>query len=277
MGKATRLMLNRITHAFCNLLGVLCGVSIMTGAVFAQVIAVPNDRDGSAQTQTMFWGSADAKVTLIFIPGGNGQLGLKPAQTDTKNNFYHSLKSLTEGRGTSQGINVVLFDSPEVLDPAPNTYPWSRATKDHLSRISSVIRFYKQKAGKPIWIMGHSNGAVSVTEFSRFNDPERGPSLLSGYVVSGARTGSRFDDKPISTPVLFLHHEKDGCREGNSDASVRNYEQVKKNNTAATEFKFITGGASQGKSPCESGYHMYNGAEMEMVDTLRDFILSNTP
>ncbi len=225
----------------------------------------------------MFWRSPDAKATLVFIPGGNGQLGLKPTQTDSKNNFYHSFKSLTEGTSGSQRVNVVLFDSPEALDPAPNTYPWSRATKDHLTRISSVIRFYQQKTGTPIWIMGHSNGAVSVTEFTRFDDPDRGPSLLSGLVVSGARTGSHFDDKPLNIPVLFLHHEKDGCREGNPDASVRNFEQVKKTNTVPTEFKFITGGESQGKSPCESGYHMYNGAEMQMIDALRGFILTNTP
>jgi hypothetical protein len=270
-------MLNRNSLTFANFLAVFFSGLIVTNAAFAQVIAVPNNRDGGSPTQTLFWRSADAKATLIFIPGGNGQLGLKPAQTDSKNNFYHSFKSLTEGVNGSHGVNVVLFDSPEALDPAPNTYPWSRATKDHLSRISSVIRFYKQKTGTPIWIMGHSNGAVSVTEFIRFDDPERGPSLLSGLVVSGARVGSRFDEKPLNIPILFLHHEKDGCREGNPDASVKNFEQVKKTNQAPTEFIFITGGASQGRSPCESGYHMYNGSEMQMIDALRGFILSSTP
>lgn len=270
-------MMKRIPHPLRNFLGVLVAIWMVTDAALAEVIAVPNGGDGGVPTQTLFWESPNAKATLVFIPGGNGQLGLKPAQTDTKNNFYHSFKELTQSANGSDGINIVLFDSPDALDPAPNSYPWSRASKGHLSRVSSVVRFYKHKTGTPIWIMGHSNGAISVTEFTRFDDPERGPSLLSGLVVSGARTGSRFDGKMRSIPVLFLHHEKDGCREGNPDASVRNFEQLKKTNTAPTEFRFIKGGVSQGKSPCESGYHMYNGAEMEMIGVLRDFILSNTP
>ena len=252
------------------------GAPLFANTAKAQVIAVPAGDEGSAPTQTMLWESPDAIATLIFIPGGIGQLGLKPTQTDTKNNFYQSLKLLTHGTSSSKGISVVLFDSPAALDLNPRGYPWSRASKEHLKRISSVVRFYKQRTEKPIWLMGHSNGAVSVTELVRFDDPERGPALLSGLVVSGARTGTHFDAKPLGIPVLFLHHANDQCRDALPSSSVKNFEQVKQANKAPTEFRFIKGGEAEARSPCQSGYHMYNGAETEMVEALRSFISANT-
>ena len=260
----------------------ILGIAFVVAALFASaaeadVIAVPFG-DGGVPTQTLFWESADAKATLVFIPGGIGQLNLKPTQTDTNNNFYQALKTLSQPANGSPGIDVVLFDSPSGLDLNPRGYPWSRASKDHLGRISSVVRFYKQKTNLPIWIMGHSNGAVSVTEFIRFVDPEGGPALITGLVVSGARSGTHFDEKALGIPVLFLHHANDQCRDAFPNDSVRNFEQVKKTSTAATEFRYIKGGEVQSsKSPCESGYHMYNGAETEMVDALRGFTSSNMP
>jgi hypothetical protein len=256
---------------------VLAAVSavMLAGMACAQVIAVPNGDAVSAPTQTLFWESANAQATLIFIPGGEGQLGLKPTQKDTRNDFYQSLKKLTENQGAGAGTNVVLFDSPEALDSNPRGYPVSRATNDHLSRIGSILRFYKLRAGRPVWLMGHSNGAVSVTEFTRFKDFKNEPSLLSGVVVSGARTGSHFEGM-MNSPILFLHHEKDGCRNASPTASHKNFEKAKLSNTAATRFVFIHGGSdTKEKSPCDSGYHMYNGAEMEMVDAVRDFLLLN--
>jgi hypothetical protein len=266
--------LRRLGMAGLVLVLTAISAAMLASVACAQVIAVPNGNTASAPTQTLFWESADAQATLVFIPGGEGQLGLKPTQKDTRSNFYQSLKNLTETQRVGAGINVVLFDSPKALDSNPRGYPISRATNDHLSRINSVLRFYKLKTGRPIWLMGHSNGAVSVTEFIRFKDFKNEPSLLSGVVISGARTGSHFADR-VNLPILFLHHEKDGCRNASSTASYDNFKKIKLSNAAATRFIFIHGGESKAQSPCDSGYHMYNGAEMEMVDALRDFLLLN--
>jgi len=243
----------------------------------AEVIPVGNGTGGDVPTQTLYWESSDAKATLVLIPGGAGYLGLKPTQKDPRNNFYQALKKLTDTTTGNPGINVVLFDSPSRLDSNPRGYPSSRATADHLSRISSVIRFYKQKTGKPVWLMGHSNGAVSITEFLRYNDPERAPSQISGLIVSGARKVAYFDERPVDLPVLFLHHEKDGCSNADPRASVKNFEQVKETNKSVTEFRFLKSGEPENSSPCESGYHMYYGADIEMNEVLRNFILSNVP
>jgi hypothetical protein len=257
----------------------LCLLLLLFGAAtsaLAEIIPVGHGTGGDVPTQTLYWESSDAKATLVLIPGGAGYLGLKPTQNDPRHYFYQALKKLTDTAGGSPGIHVVLFDSPGRLDSNPRGYPSSRATADHLSRISSVIRFYKQKTGKPVWLMGHSNGAVSITEFLRYNDPERGPSQISGLIVSGARKVAYFDKRPVDVPVLFLHHEKDGCPNADSRASVQNFEQVKKTNKSVTEFRFLKSGESESGSPCDSGYHMYYGADVEMNEVLRSFILSNS-
>jgi hypothetical protein len=243
----------------------------------AEVIPVGRGTGGDVPTQTLYWESSDAKATLVLIPGGGGHLGLKATQKDPSKSFYLALKKLTDTTPGNPGINVVLFDSPGELDSNPRGYPSSRATADHLSRISSVIRFYKQKTGKPVWLMGHSNGAVSVTEFLRYADPEKAPSQISGLIVSGARKVAYFDKRPVEVPVLFLHHERDGCPNADPRASIQNFEQVKKTNPSVTEFRFLKSGESEGGSPCASGYHMYYGADIEMTEVLRSFILSNSP
>jgi len=243
---------------------------------FAEVIPIPQGARGGVPTQTLHWESADARATLVLIPGGAGQLGLKQTQTDTRHAFYQSLKKLTDTTAGTPGIDVVLFDSPDSMDINPGGYPASRAAADHLSRIGAVVRFYKQKTGKPVWLMGHSNGAVSITEFLRYDDAEKSPAQVSGLVVSGARKGAYFDARPVGLPVLFLHHERDGCANADPRASVGNFEHVKKTNTSVTEFRFVKGGQPGGGSPCSSGYHMYRGAETEMTDALRSFILSNS-
>ncbi len=257
-----------------------CLLLLLLGAgtsASAEVIPVGHGTGGDVPTQTLYWESSDAKATLVLIPGGAGHLGLNPTRKDPSNSFYQALKKLTDTTAGNPGINVVLFDSPSQLDSNPRGYPSSRATADHLSRISGVIRFYKQKTGKPVWLMGHSNGAVSITEFLRYNDPERAPSQISGLIVSGARKVAYFEERPIGMPVLFLHHERDGCANADPRASVQNFEQVKKTNTSVTEFRFLKSGEPESSSPCASGYHMYYGADIEMNEVLRNFILSNSP
>ena len=257
-----------------------CVLLLLLGVVTsasAEVIPVGAGTIGDVPTQTLYWESTDAKATLVLIPGGAGALGLKPTQTEMRNAFYQALKTLTDTTPGHPGMHVVLFDSPSRLDPSPRSYPSSRATADHLSRISSVVRFYKQKTGRPVWLMGHSNGAVSITEFLRYDDPEKAPSLLSGLIVSGARKVAYFDEKPLAMPILFLHHERDGCPNADPRASAQSFERVKKINASVTEFRFLKTGAPEGSSPCDSGYHMYYGAEAEMTEALRSFVLSNSP
>ena len=96
----------------------------------AQVIAVPSPQAGTP-TQTFLWASANARATLVMIPGGEGHLGLTPDRVDLRGFYGTVLKPLSDGQQSSGSLNVVVFDSPTPL-PVGDAYPASRASGDSL-------------------------------------------------------------------------------------------------------------------------------------------------
>jgi pimeloyl-ACP methyl ester carboxylesterase len=242
----------------------------------AEVIPVPSNVPAASPTLTMFWEGQGARAVLILVPGGEGQLNLKPQQPDVGNQFYQTLKQLSRSSTPTDILDVVLFDSPERLANA-RSYPISRATTEHLSRIHDVIQFYRTKTGKPVWLMGHSNGAVSVAEYVRYARGLGEAKPIAGLIVSGARDVTRFESAPLDFPVLFMSHRNDGCPASDLAALTRNFKKVQALNKAPTSLVFLETGALENGSPCSTGYHMYNGATQEVVTALRSFIVPFLP
>jgi hypothetical protein len=71
-------------------------VSIYT---FAEVISVEQIEKGflvnSNPTNTLYWKGINSKALLLLIPGGKGNLNLKPKTTNVRLNFFQSLQRLT--------------------------------------------------------------------------------------------------------------------------------------------------------------------------------------
>ena len=255
----------------CLILGAAFSVSACEHAT-AEVLPVASKGPAASPTLTMFWEGTGARAVLILIPGGEGQLNLKPQQLDVGNQFYQTLKQLSLGANPTEILDVVLFDSPERLANA-KSYPTSRATTDHLSRIHDVIQFYKAKTGKPVWLMGHSNGAVSVAEYVRYARGLGEAKPIAGLIVSGARDVTRFESAPLDFPILFMSHRNDTCPASDLAALTSNFKKVRALNKAPTSLVFLETGALENGSPCSTGYHMYNNATQEVVTTLRSFIV----
>jgi len=95
--------------------------------------------------------------------------------------------------------------------------------------------------------------------------------LIGGMVVSAVRNESYFD-APIGFPMLFIHHQHDGCASTTISASHRNYEKVKSFTTAPIDFVTVQGGQAELRDPCRSGFHMYYGAGEEVAHQLDVFI-----
>ena len=140
-------------------------------------------------------------------------------------------------------------------------------------RIESAVRFYKGKTGLPVWLMGHSNGGISLTEFLKYARKNNRMDLIGGMVASAVRNESYFDE-PIAFPILFMHHKFDGCSVTTPSASFRNYEKVKTFSTSPVEFVTIQSGSAEPRDPCRSGYHMYFGAGEEVANHLDEFMSS---
>lgn len=230
----------------------------------AEVVSVPL-QGSPTPTQTFLWESRNAKAVLIMIPGGEGHLGLTPGKTNLGGFYGNALRPLADGSKTSGTSHVAIFDSPDIL-PVGDIYPTSRTMPEHLSRIESVVRFYKERFAKPIWLMGHSNGAASVAEFLRTR-----AELVDGAVFSSSRRGIKVSTS-VAMPVLFMHHRQDLCPKADPTPTVDQFEAMKKSGKTNTAFVWIEGGAREDKNPCASGYHMYFGAEAAAFSAIDAFM-----
>jgi pimeloyl-ACP methyl ester carboxylesterase len=258
------------------------GILLAPLCSFAEIISVHQISEGlfisSAPTLTYVYRSNNSARTLIFIPGGDGSVGVKPEWVNSRYfreySFNLFLKRLSESDKTSGSTDVVIFDNPVKLNQGAAIYPFPRGWTDHLVRIHSVVDYYSKISNKPVWIMGHSNGAASVTEYLKWLEKEKKEIDIKGLVFSSGADGSTF---PSSTkiPVLFLGHEKEGCTKYINESYSRNlYEKLKANGNTKTEYFTASGGSPDPlyPNPCFGGYHMYFGAEEQVSKVIDDFL-----
>lgn len=249
--------------------------ALISTFVHAGVVSVDFNETGfffsNAPTHTFVWPARKAKATLIFIPGGEGRLGLRPERTTLGGFYGATLKPLSDETQTNGFFNVVVFDSPTAL-PVGRDYPYSRQTREHLLRIESVVRYFKDLYGLPVWIMGHSNGAVSITEFYKMLQKSGNENLVEGAVYSSARDGADFSDT-TQLPILFLAHERDECEKSQPSRSKAVFEKQSKTNSMQTWYVLIKGGEPQTQHICYSGFHMYFGASQEVHSAIDMFFI----
>ncbi|NDA46116.1 MAG: hypothetical protein EBY21_02330 [Alphaproteobacteria bacterium] len=198
------------------------GLLVSPAPARSETIAIPQSEVGEAmmsQTLTFLWRAANPQATLILIPGGEGHIKLRADTQDLKRQFYQTLRRLTTTDQSSGKINVVIFDNPYDLPSMSNGYPSSRASEDHLSRIDRVVDYYKKKTGKPIWLLGHSNGAISISEYLRYKNKQNITTPVAGIIFSSSRNGTYINHK-MKTRTMILHHHQDACTNSTTEASL---------------------------------------------------------
>jgi len=249
--------------------------AVMSTFVHAGVVSIEFNETGfffsNAPTHTFVWPARQPQATLIFIPGGEGRLGIKPERTTLGGFYGATLKPLSDETQTKGLFNVVVFDSPTVL-PVGRDYPYSRQSREHLLRIESVVRYFKDLYRLPIWIMGHSNGAASITEFYKMLQESGNEHLVEGAVYSSARDGADFS-ATTQLPILFLAHERDSCEKSQPSRSRAVFERQTKTNSMQTRYVLIKGGEPQAQHVCYSGFHMYFGASQEVQSAIDRFFI----
>lgn len=241
---------------------------------WAQVVSVDFQEKGAAfsdaPTLAFVWPAAQAKATLVFIPGGEGRLGITLDRKNLGGFYGNTLKPLSDAKLSRGAFHVVVFDSPVELPGVE--YPTARQSAEHLLRIESVVRHFKTQFGLPVWIMGHSNGAVSITEFYKMLQQSKKEDLVEGAVFSSARTGANFNDR-TRLKILFLGHEREQCPKSLPSRTKLVFEQQQKTNPLKTEFILVKSGEAQAQNPCGSGFHMYFGASEEAYKAIEQFVL----
>jgi hypothetical protein len=260
----------------------LLSLVLASSQCFAQLFPVPTlDKDSSEPTMTFLYEAKEAKGTLIFIVGGEGHVGVKPNWDASHGYFsrYHfntMLQTLSDPKSSSGFFNVVIYDNPKPfpIQGGAGRTSWSamRAGSEHLERIESVVQFYRDKLKKPVWLMGHSLGSISITKFSDYLRDNKKEDLVAGYVYSAAVDGTSFEYDKLKVPVLVIHHELDGCNSTPLRNAEKVYGKLKDAGNTKAEFFVVKGGSAEQKGACYSGYHMYFGAGSEVAKAMDEFL-----
>ena len=265
---------------------IICSVSAR-----AELIAVDHPDPGVFQkkwTWTKYYQGQKSKALIVFIPGGEGQFNFDPMKkTDVTFHFSNTLKNLTKNiPGVSLGqFDLVMFDSPYPIQVMggrayPQSYrPGERASLDHAQRIQSVIEYYKNKTGLPIIILGHSNGALSISFYygHTIEQKDKFKILPNLIVLSGARYEERLP-KSIKTPVVFIHHKNDKCSGTLFEDTKNYYNELIKENPNRAKLIEIESGTDEGIRPCDgNSHHMMYQADDEYVSKLSQTLLKFLP
>lgn len=237
-------------------------LSLCINVTSAQVFDVPFN--GEVPSRTFLMPAQKAQAIVILFPGGPGMIRL--SSDGTAKSTHTFVRSQNEW--VQYGIHSVLVDSPNNLG---NTRGNFRDTKDHLGRVESVVKFYKEKLNLPVWIFGHSMGSSTVSFFS--NKSKQYRDQLTGGIIAGTLQEVEINDEN-DLPLLAIHHRYDGCRSTPSFAS----EKIIKNRlkdfpNRKSKLVFIEGGEDIG-DPCQSaGYHGFAQKEADLIKEAASFIL----
>ena len=244
--------------------------TLSAATAFSQVVTINHIDNGQTQSPTYVfeWPAKEPQAVIIAILGGSGSFGLHPDRKDFKQATAVMLRDLAISNAYQSKISIVAFDSPIPLNTG-STGISGRYELDHLSRIKDVISYYKNKTKLAIWLMGHSNGTISVTEY--VNQSQANREQIRGFILSGGRSEALVKE-PLDLAVLMMHHESDFCKGTPYGDTQKLFKSIQKINSQTTQFVTISGGSPWG-SQCTDGHHMYKEAYDAPRQAVEKFIL----
>ncbi len=170
-----------------------------------------------------------------------------------------------------QGFISVLVDAPsdQERESLSDKFKLSKAyTKD----IKNVIEFVSKNSPKPIFLMGHSRGAISAAHVGAVLNDDR----IGGVILTGSDGGRRRVSlatirlKKITYPVLFVHHRDDGCFD---IETVRKRSKRLKKSPKVNFIEVVGGNSPPDHDPCRGGKnpHTFLGKQKEVIKAVADW------
>jgi hypothetical protein len=227
-----------------------------------EVVDIPSVH--GVHTRALIAPTQVVKATVLLFIGGGGLLKISEnGRTDHIHTFVRSF-----GMWRDYGVQAVLIDSPFDLGNALRGH--RRASKEHLDRVSEVIRHFHAKSSQPIWIFGHSMGTSTVAAFLSSERPEI--AFLRGYIVAGTHRGESIPAS-IKLPALGIHHRREAC----PSTPIAATESIMRTRTPDTPraMVMLDGGDDKGDRCQAMAYHGFNGIEHELIKTAAEFVLKN--
>jgi hypothetical protein len=258
----------------CALAG-SAGIGIASSARAADAEAVTIDTNFTVYTPPVRLENppGNAQASVVLMTGGNGLLSLDSTGTiiDSTGNFLIRTANLF----LQHGLNVMMADVA-LAYPAPTGITLSdRLSSMHAAELQGFINAAITRWGKPVWVVGTSNGSVSAVTAGGFN-----PSLsgLRGVVLTSTVTQLSTTDQPtfnlyvsrITVPTLVVLNQDDHCTASPPSGSAAVFAAIPSSNKASD---VLEGGYSVATDPCGAfSEHGYAGTARDAVKDIAQFI-----
>jgi len=263
-------------------LGVILGFLLLSLSVAkadhggeGKFVPIPYSKDSKEKpNNTVELTAKDSRAVVIYLGGGGGQFKWQPNHKSTTFPITKSTMDLSK-----HNISVLVPDWPysmKIEKGGFNMMCGIRCSKETQERLLGVMEYaQKNYPGQPIWIVGHSNGSISIQYFAKYLKKLNRLSELKGAVSSGSRTETWIEIPEFR--LAFLHHYEDNCQYNHRSVAEQLYDRHKKWLGNNVTLDWIKGGHNGGtwdkKGPCIGGKHSYEGAEDEVVSKLKNIIL----
>jgi hypothetical protein len=215
-----------------------------------------------------------ARASVILMTGGNGLLSLDPTGTitDSTGNFLIRSADLF----LRHGLNVMMADATPA-HPTGLTFA-IRLSAAHAAELQGFVNAASIRWGKPVWVVGTSNGSISAVTAAGFLPALAG---LRGVVLTSPVTNLTLGTQPtfnlfaqrITVPTQVVWHQDDHCSFSPPAGSAGLFTQIPSTDKASLAFEH---GHSVATDPCGAfSEHGYAGIEEEVVKKIAHFILKN--
>jgi hypothetical protein len=248
-----------------------CGAAPDAGAAEAEAVTIDTTFTVRTPPVRLDRPAREARASVILITGGDGLLSLDATGTiinSTGNFLIRSADLLLR-----HGLNVMMADAapahPNGLNDAV------RLSTTHAAELQGFISAAANRWGRPVWVVGTSNGSISTVTAGGFQPTLAG---LRGVVLTSPVTVLPLAQQPtfdlyasrITLPALVVWHRDDHCSVSPPAGSAGLFTVIPSFEKASRAFQH---GHSVATDPCGAfSEHGYAGIEEEVVEKIADFI-----
>jgi hypothetical protein len=212
-----------------------------------------------------------ARASVVLLAGGNGLLSLDATGTiiDSTGNFLIRSANLFLHRG----LNVMMADTAPAHPNGLND--GDRLSATHAAELQGFITVADNRWGKPVWVVGTSNGSISTATAGGFQPALSG---LRGVVLTSPVTILPLAILPtfnlyvsrITIAALMVWHQDDPCSFSPPAGSAALFSVLPSIGKGSASFER---GHSVATDPCGAfSEHGYAGIEEEVVENIAEFI-----
>ena len=265
-------LLNRSAVIFGGCVALaLCGTAPVACAADAEAVTIDTTFTVKTPPVRLDKPAHRARASVILMTGGNGLLSLDATGTitDSTGNFLIRSADLF----LRHGLNVMMADATPAHPTGLNFA--TRLSATHAAELQGFINAAINRWGKPVWVVGTSNGSISTVTAAGFQPALSG---LSGVVLTSSVTVLNAANQPtfnlyvsrITVPAQVVWHQDDHCVSSPPAGSAALFAAIPSAKKASEVFER---GHSVATDPCGAfSEHGYAGIEQKVVKEIAEFV-----